>query len=380
MSERVTQAAPLAKEEVEKQLEISSSPQLHDQASTPRIMWSVTACLVPAAAWGVYVFGWFALAVLLVSTLAAVVTEWVMARLLNRRTLFDGSAVLTGLLIGMNMPPEVPFHIPVVASVFAIAVVKWTFGGLGSNWMNPALAGRVFVFFSWTGDMTSWKMPSTLPATDAASSATLLGAVKSGVVSSGNDIGRPADYLSRINYPRSSTDGAVTTWLNENLLEGLGLTLPGGYVDPFLGNIPGSIGEISALLLMLGAVYLFAKRIITWEIPGAYFLSFGILTWIFGGTVYGTGLFTGDVLFQVLAGGFMLGLFYMATDIVTSPMTTRGMLIYGAGAGILTFLIRFYGSYPEGVSLAIIVMNIFTPIINRYTRPAIYGRASLQES
>jgi electron transport complex protein RnfD len=303
-----------------------------------------------------------------------------MARMLNRRALFDGSAVLTGLLIGMNMPPEIPFHIPIVASVFAIAVVKWTFGGLGSNWMNPALAGRVFVFFSWTGEMTSWKMPATLPVADAGSSATLLGAVKSGVISTGNDIGQPASYLSRINYPRSSTDVSVTGWLNDNVLEGLGITLPGGYVDPFVGNIPGCIGEVSALLLMLGAVYLFAKRIITWEIPTSFFLSFGILTWVFGGTVYGTGFFTGDVLFHVLAGGFMLGLFYMATDMVTSPMTTKGMLIFGAGVGILTFLIRFYGSFPEGVSLAIIVMNIFTPIINRYTKPAIYGRAKLQES
>ncbi len=337
-------------------------------------MWSVTACLVPASAWGVYVFGWYALAVLLVSISAAVITEAVIARLMNRRTLFDGSAVLTGLLIGMNMPPEVPFHVPIVAAVFAIAVVKWTFGGLGTNWMNPALAGRVFVFFSWTGEMTTWKMPHTLPVTDGTSGATILGALKSGVLQTGNDIGQPASYLSRINFPRSGTDASVTSWLNNNVLEGLGISLPNGYVDPFLGNIPGCIGEVSALLLMLGAVYLFAKRIITWEIPTAYFFSFAVLTWVFGGTVYGTGFFTGDVLFHVLAGGFILGLFYMATDIVTSPMTTRGMLIYGTGAGLLTFLIRFYGSFPEGVSLAIILMNIVTPIINRYTRPAIYGR------
>lgn len=374
MSESATQAAELPKEEVQQRLEITSSPQFHDAASTPRIMWSVTACLIPASAWGVYVFGWYALAVLLVSTAAAVLTEAVIARVMNRRTLFDGSAVLTGLLIGMNMPPEIPFHVPIVASVFAIAVVKWTFGGLGNNWMNPALAGRVFVFFSWTGEMTTWKMPLTLPVADGTSGATILGAVKSGVVQTGNDIGLPTSYLSRIDYPRSGVDASVTSWLNDNVLEGLGISLPNGYVDPLLGNIPGCIGEVSALLLMLGAVYLFAKKIITWEIPTAYFLSFAVLTWVFGGTVYGTGFFTGDVLLHILAGGFMLGLFYMATDMVTSPMTTRGMLIYGAGAGLLTFLIRFYGSFPEGVSLAIILMNIFTPIINRYTRPAIYGR------
>jgi Na+-translocating ferredoxin:NAD+ oxidoreductase subunit D len=380
VSERASKVSRLPREEVEQRLEITSSPQFHDQASTPRIMWSVTACLLPASAWGVYVFGWYALAVLLVSVLASVATEWIIARAMSRRTLFDGSAVLTGILIGMNMPPEIPFHVPIVASIFAIGVVKWTFGGLGNNWMNPALAGRVFVFFSWTGEMTSWKMPFTLPVADGTSGATLLGALKSGVVSSGGDIGRPAAYLQRINYPRSVTDGNVTSWLNENVLEGLGITLPGGYIDPLLGNIPGCIGEVSALLLMVGAVYLFAKRIITWEIPASYFLSFAVLTWIFGGRVYGTGFFTGDVLFHILAGGFMLGIFFMATDMVTSPMTTKGMLIYGAGAGVLTFLIRFYGSFPEGVSLAILLMNIAAPIIDRYVKPTIYGTGSRQES
>ncbi len=370
MSESATDAS------VTDQIRVTSSPQFHDEASTTRIMWSVTFCLLPAAAWGVYAFGVYSLWVMLFAAAAAVGTELVIARAMGRDTLHDGSAVLTGLLIGMNMPPEVPLAIPVIASVFAIAVVKWTFGGLGTNWMNPALAGRVFVFFSWTGEMTSWTYPRTLGPVDGTSAATLLGNVKSGVVESGGSIGNPVRYLSDVGFPRSAMDARLTDWLNDGILGDLGIRLPEGYVDPFLGNIPGCIGEVSALLLMLGAVYLFAKKIITWEIPTAFFGVFALFTWVFGGRVYGTGFFTGDVLFQVLAGGFVLGVFYMATDMVTSPMTSKGMLIYGAGIGFLTFLIRFYGSFPEGVSLAIILMNIFTPIINRYTKLRLYGVVS----
>jgi Na+-translocating ferredoxin:NAD+ oxidoreductase subunit D len=363
-------------EKVQEQIRVTSSPQYHDEASTPRIMWAVTACLLPAAAWGVYAFGVYSLWVMMMATAAAVGTEALFARALGRSTLHDGSAVLTGLLVGMNMPPEIPVFIPVVASVFAIAVVKWTFGGLGNNWMNPALAGRVFVFFSWTGEMTSWTYPRMLGVADGTSAATLLGRVKSGVVETGGSIGSPIRYVESSGFPRTATDARVTEWLNSGFLGDLGIRLPEGYIDPFIGNIPGSIGEVSALLLLVGAVYLFAKKIITWEIPTGFFLVFAVFSWTFGGLVYGTGLFTGDVLFHILAGGFMLGIFYMATDIVTSPMSSSGMLIYGAGIGLMTFLIRFYGSFPEGISLAIILMNIFTPIINRYTKPRRYGLAS----
>jgi len=196
------------------------------------------------------------------------------------------------------------------------------------------------------------------------------------VVESGGSIGSPVRYLESTGFPRSAADARITEWLNNGFLGDLGIRLPEGYVDPFIGNVPGCIGEVSALLLMAGAVYLFAKKIITWEIPTAFFVVFAVFSWTFGGLVYGTGFFTGDVLFHVLAGGFMLGIFYMATDMVTSPMSSTGMLIYGAGIGFITFLIRFYGSFPEGISLAIILMNIFSPIINRYTKPRRYGLAS----
>ncbi|MEE8441883.1 MAG: RnfABCDGE type electron transport complex subunit D [Spirochaetia bacterium] len=359
---------------------ITSSPQYHDRESTARIMWTVSACLVPAAAWGVYVFGLRALWVVMASITAAVASEYLAGLPLKRFTLADGSAVLTGLLVGMNMPPAVPFYIPVIASVFAIVVVKWTFGGLGSNWMNPALAGRVFVFFSWTRHMTKWTMPTTLPVLDGFSSATYLGIVKTGLTESNGATGGPLALLERVGFPHSNLDTIVTDWLNTVIFDPLRISLPFGYVDPFVGNIPGSIGEISALLLLLGSVYLFARRIITWEIPTTYFLSFGLLTWIFGGLVHGGRAFTGDVLFHVLSGGFMLAVFFMATDMATSPMTRKGMLIYGAGVGFLTFLIRTYGSFPEGASLAIILMNIFVPLIDRTTRPSRFGVRKAQEA
>ena len=257
----------------------------------------------------------------------------------KKPTLTDGSAFLTGILIGFNMPPSVPGFIPILASVFAIAVVKQSFGGLGRNWMNPALAGRVFAMFCWTEDMTRWS--PYLPSPDAFTGATPLA-------------------QGSLEFLKS-----------------------GSYLDLFLGRIPGCIGEVSALFLLLGVIYLFIKRIITWEIPVSYMGSFIILTWVFGGLPFGRGSFSGDILFHLLSGGLILGAFYMATDMVTSPLTWQGMLIYGAGCGFLTFIIRFYGvltvlirlfgGYPEGVSLSIILMNIFVPLINRLIKPQKFG-------
>lgn len=348
---------------------VASSPQFHDRATTANIMWLVSACLLPASAWGVYVFGLGALWIQLASVLTAVLAEFLIGKLLGRFTLSDGSAVLTGLLVGMNMPPAVPIGIAVVATLFAIVVVKWTFGGLGTNWMNPALAGRVFVFFSWTGEMTRWVPPRTWEIADATTSATLLSHVKTGLLQSGP---RPLSELMA-SYPTTAGDSVVTAWLNQHLFSPLGARLPEGYFDAFVGNIPGSIGEVSALLLLVGSIVLVGAGIVTWHIPTSYFASFAFLVWVFGGVRHGAGYFSGDVLFHVITGGFMLGLFYMSTDMVTSPMTSSGMLAFGAGVGFLTFLIRIFGSFPEGVSLAILVMNIFVPLINRATKPRIFG-------
>jgi len=342
---------------------VTVSPHLHEGSSTARIMISVILCLLPAGVWGVFLFGLYSLYVILASIAASVCTEFVITRLQGRYTLNDWSAVLTGLLIGYNMPPSVPLYVPVIASVFAIAVVKMAFGGLGRNWMNPALAGRVFVTFSWTGFMTTWKTPLTWTA-DAVTSATALGFVKAGLMDFQGTVRGPVQFLASKGYPIANLPG---------FLAPLGRLFPGRYGALFLGNIPGCIGEVSALLLLLGSIYLLVKKIITWEIPVSYIGSFALMIWFLGGRPFGGGVFTGDVLFHLLAGGLMLGALYMATDMVSSPLTRKGMIIYGVGAGFLTFLIRIYGSFPEGVSLAIIIMNMFVPLINRVTRPVVFG-------
>jgi len=347
---------------------ITTSPQIHHAASTASIMWTVTLCLVPAGIWGVYIFGLRALTVVLVSIASALLCELLASLAKGKITLGDGSAFLTGILVGYNMPATVPLYIPIIASAFAIIVVKWSFGGLGANWMNPALAGRVFVFFSWTGGMTTWKTPATW-AVDAGTYATPLGAVKAGLMDFTGKAQSSLDFLSQAGYPESGMGRVVAEWFSETLR----INLSPVKVDLFIGNVPGCIGEVSALFLLLGALVLFIKKIITWEIPVTYLATFSILAWIFGGTRFGNGAFQGDIFFHLFSGGLILGAFYMATDMVTSPVTRKGMIIFGIGTGFLTFLIRFYGSFPEGVSLAIILMNIFVPLINKYTGPKRFG-------
>ena len=349
-------------------LMISTSPQIHHPDSTSIIMWTVSLVLLPAGIWGVYVFGLRSLTVLVVSIISAVGAEAVLSALKGRITVFDGSAFLTGLLVGYNMPAAVPLYSPAAASLFAIVVVKWSFGGLGANWMNPALAGRVFVFFSWTGGMTNWTAPKTWML-DSLTAASPLGEIKAGLMDFTGRVSGSLDFLSASGYPVSSFDGRAGEWLLRNF----NIELKPGLADLFVGNVPGCIGEVSALLLLAGAAVLFIRKIITWEIPVAYLGTFSLLVWIFGGLRFGNGFFNGDILFHLFSGGLMLGAFYMATDMVTSPFTSKGMIIFGIGVGFLTFLIRFYGSFPEGVSLAIILMNIFVPLINRYTGPKRFG-------
>ena len=314
---------------------LSTAPHIRTRQTVPVAMWSVSAALLPAAAWAVYAFGLPSLIVMLVSTGTAVLTELLITTLLKKPvTIGDGSAFLTGLLVAFNMPAAtgLPLYIPVTASVFAIAVAKYAFGGLGQNWMNPALAGRIFVFFAWLTPMTSgW---STFLRPDVVSKATPLKLMK---FTSGGG----ADYL-----------------------------------DLFLGRVPGCIGEVSAAALLLGGLYLVYKKIVNWEIPVAYFATAALLAWIFGGLrVAGAkaAFFTGDPLFHLLSGGIMLGAIFMATDWVTSPMTFTGRLIYGAGCGVLTILIRLTAKNVEGVSFAIVLMNIVVPLIDRVTGPKKFG-------
>ena len=302
---------------------MSSSPHVRSSESTRRIMIDVIIALVPATACGVYFFGLNALWTVLVSVAAAVGAEALLQLIMKRKvTALDGSAALTGLLLALNLPPSVPLWIPLIGAVFGIAIVKQVFGGIGSNFLNPALAARAFLMASWPQIMTTWTMP-----VDAVSTATPLTALKMG--------------------------GAQLS----------------PYLDMAIGNVGGCIGETSAIALLLGGLYLVARRVIDPSIPVVYIGTVALFTFIAGPE----GLFTGDALYHILAGGLMLGAVYMATDYTTSPMSLKGKLIFALGCGVITSVIRLWGGYPEGVSYSILLMNLTVPLINRAFKPKRFG-------
>jgi electron transport complex protein RnfD len=309
---------------------VSTSPHLHKDESVSKIMWLVVLSLLPAGLAGAWVFGLGALRVIILGIVSALITEGILQVLTKRKvTILDGSAFLTGLLLAYNLPPKVPFWLPVVGSFFAIAIGKQVFGGLGQNIFNPALVGRVFLVASWPKYMTTFTQPLRAGAGfDAITSATPLAALREGKI------------LESISY-----------W------------------DLFLGKRGGCIGEVCILALLIGALFLFLKNYISWHIPITYIATVGVLTYIFGPR----GLFSGDWLFHVLSGGLILGAFFMATDYVTSPLTHKGQIIFGLGCGLLTVVIRLWGGYPEGVSYAILMMNGAAPVIDRFTRNRVYG-------
>ncbi|MBI5144446.1 MAG: RnfABCDGE type electron transport complex subunit D, partial [Candidatus Omnitrophica bacterium] len=298
---------------------------------TKRIMWLVTLSLIPSGIAGVVIFGVKSLFIIIASVLSAAITETVVLALRKKdlKAVYDGSAILTGLLLAYNLPPQVPIWMPIAGSFFAIAIGKQVFGGLGHNIFNPALVGRAALLVSWPVYMTTWQNPRWSP--DAVTSATPLGLYK---------------------HTGFALLKGVSNW------------------DLFIGNRGGSIGEVCVAALLIGAALLFFKKCITWHIPISYILTVGIISWIFNGK---EGLFTGDVLFFILSGGLILGAFFMATDYVTSPLAAKGKVVFGIGCGILTFLIRRFSGYPEGVSYAILMMNALTPIIDRYAFPKWFG-------
>lgn len=299
----------------------SSSPHIRQRQSVSTIMRDVTLALLPAALFGIYRFGLQSALVLVASILGAVGTEWVANRILKRPlSITDGSAVVTGLLLGMCCPPYAPVWMPFLGGVFAIAIVKIPFGGLGHNFLNPALTARAFLLASWPAYMTQWQ------PVDAVSSATPLVAYKAG-------------------------QGA-------------------SYMDLFLGHVPGSIGEVCKWALLLGAAYLLLRHVITWHTPTGFLAGLFVFVWAFGGP---GGLFTGDGLYAVLSGGALIGAFFMCNDYTTSPVTRKGQFVMGLGAGLLTGLIRTFGSYAEGVTYAILFMNVCTPLIDRFMRPKAFG-------
>ena len=314
-------------------LTISPSPHVHSGDTVSNKMMGVFIALVPAYLVALYFFGLGALVISLTAIFSCILFEYLIQRFILKGTITitDGSAALTGLLLAFNLPSNLPVWLVVMGSLVAIGVAKMSFGGLGNNPLNPALVGRVFLLISFPAQMTSW--PKPIPWNPA--------------------------YLD-----------AVTAATPLAILKGQNPDIP-STLDLFLGNMGGSLGEVSALALLIGLAYLLIRKIITWHIP----ISILFTVFVFTGILHyaNPDAFIGTPLFHLLTGGLMLGAIFMATDYVTSPMIYRGMLIYGVGIGIITVIIRVFGSYPEGVSFAILIMNAFTPLINKYVKPKRFG-------
>lgn len=303
-------------------------------------MYGVLIALIPAFICSVVFFGIGALVVTLTSVIGCLLFEYLIQKFLLKRepSIFDGSALITGVLLAFNVPSNLPVWIVLIGALAAIGIGKMSFGGLGCNIFNPALVGRVFLLISFPVQMTTWPQPLGLATsyTDAQTGATPLAILKEAVKN-----GEPLTdiFLS----------GRIS-----------------GYREMFLGNMGGSLGEVAAIALLIGFVYMLFRRIITWHIPVTIFATVFVFTGILH--LCDPAHFTGPV-FHLLTGGLMLGAIFMATDYVTSPMSVKGMVIYGIGIGIITVVIRLFGAYPEGMSFAILIMNGFTPLINRYFKP-----------
>lgn len=316
-------------------------------------------CLLPSLCWAVYLFGWPVLITVGASIASAVIAEGALNLLRKKTTLRDGTAVLTGVLIGFAMPPSVPLFIPVFSSAFAIGVVKWSFGGLGSNWMNPALAGIVFAHINWPGSLTGWKAPRLLTGIDGVTSVTPLSLLRDAAA---HAEGLPMDLLRGAGYTITRIDRTVTHYLNDLIFSHLGAKLPDGYVDLFLGIRPGSIGEVASGFLLVGSLVLIARRVIRWEIPVSILAIYGTLVRLFG--LGAEPLLSGDIIFSIFTGSFLLVIFFSATDPVTSPMSRPAIVLYGLGIGVFVFLFRRFGASSEGSAYAVIIMNCLVPLLD----------------
>lgn len=321
---------------------ISASPHVFSERSTKNLMYDVLYALIPAFLVSVYVFGLSALVVTSVAVISCILFEYVIQKYLLKTavTVSDGSALITGILLAFNVPSSLPIWMIIVGSLVAIGVAKLSFGGLGYNIFNPALVARVFLLVSFPVQMTSWPLPveNNLKLVDAVTGETTLGMIKEGLM-----------------Y------GETMSTISEKLPSAM---------DLLLGITSGSIGEMSGLALLLGGVFLLARKVITWHIPITVLVTMFIMTgifWIIDPEQYA------NPLIHVLSGGAILGAFYMATDLVTSPVTKKGMIIFAIGIGAITVIIRLFGAYPEGISFAIIIMNAFVPLINKYFKPRRFG-------
>jgi len=321
---------------------VSSAPFVHVKQSTASLVLVLLICLLPSLGWAVYLFGWSVLLTVGASILSAVVVEGSLNLLRKRATLRDGTAILTGVLIGFAMPPSVPLYVPVFSSAFAIGVVKWSFGGLGSNWMNPALSGIVFAHINWPGSLTGWKAPRLLTGVDGVTSVTPLSLLRN---ASAHAEGLPMDLLRGAGYTITRIDRTVTNYLNDFVFSHLGSRLPDGYIDLFLGIRPGSIGEVAGGFLLIGSLVLIARRVIRWEIPVSITVAYGILIRLFG--LGAEPLFSGDIIFSIFTGSFLLVVFFSATDPVTSPMSRPAIVLSGVVIGALIFMFRRFSASSE---------------------------------
>ena len=321
-------------------LHITTSPHVHCGDTIERNMRWVIVALMPALIASFMVFGLGSLIVTATSVISCLFFEWFITRALLKRpsTLADGSAVITGILLAFNLPSNLPLYMIVIGALVAIGIGKMAFGGLGNNPFNPALVGRVFLLISFPAKMTSWPVPHQLTAyADAVTGATPMNLI--GQIAGGNTAAM--DQLPALK-------------------------------DLFLGNIGGCIGEVSALALLIGLLILLWRKVITWHIPFTILATVAVLTgimWLINPVLYV------NPLYHLCSGGLMLGVIFMATDYVTSPMTPKGMVWYGIGIGFLTVVIRYFGSYPEGMSFAILLMNAVTPLINNWCKPKRFGEA-----
>lgn len=345
-------------------LKAAAAPYIRSGESIPRIMWSVVIALTPAAAFSVYLFGLHALMLIAVCVCSAVIAEAVIQKVLKRRiAALDGSAAVTGLLLAMNLPPMASWWIAVVGSFFAVIIVKQLFGGLGSNIFNPALAARAFLVTLWPARMTAdwhhqWDVHSLSSMLKAGS----------GIPPKVFDALTQATPLSLLKEgPGIMADNNIAvSRLYEMVLS------PGMFKSQLVANAGGCIGEASTLLLLAGAAFLFIRKIITWHVPVS---CIGTVALAAAAYYFNEG-FTDPhlmVTIHVLSGGLVLGAFFMATDTATSPVSAKGMIIFGIGCGIITFIIRIWGGYPEGVCYAILIMNAIAPLIDRLTKPKIFG-------
>ena len=323
-------------------LTVSGSPHLQTEDSVSKIMFGVVISLIPAMLVSFYFFGLAAILVTLTAIVSCLFFEFIMQKYLIKGpvTIFDGSAIITGILLAFIVPASLPLWMVVIGSLVSIGMGKMTFGGLGKNIFNPALVGRVFLMISFPVEMNMYPKPTVMSSqlTDIVTGPTPLALVKEGV-----------------------DQGASVSELMPQVPD---------YVNLFMGNMGGSIGEISAIAILLGGIYMLIRKIITWEIPTSYIGSVAILSgllWLIDPQVYV------DPLFHLITGGLLLGAIYMATDMVTSPMSRWGMIVYGIGCGFLTIIIRTFGAYPEGVAFAILIMNGFVPLINKGFKPKRFG-------